>query len=248
MINLFTTASTKAAVAELKEVRGETLDSLGFKNFIRFNSRQYQIGGYSYTDEIGYLQLNGFGGLPLKEFERQLDDMLEIFENKKAIIIDVRINGGGAPAFVEAVVKRFIKEKLLASYGQSKIGRGPEEFSPLHAYYIEPNQKHLIKPIVLLTSGASISAADHFVMNLKGLPYVTIMGENTAGMFSSMMGKKLPNGWEYSLSNDKVFSRDNVCYEGIGVPVDIKILNTQEDIRTRQDKVLVLAIEYADNK
>ncbi|TCD28794.1 hypothetical protein EZ456_04125 [Pedobacter psychrodurus] len=59
--------------------------------------------------------------------------------------------------------------------------------------------------MVLLTSGASISVADHFAMGLKGLKDVTILSENTGGVFSSMMGEKLPNGWEYSYQMKNVY-------------------------------------------
>ncbi|WP_192348602.1 hypothetical protein [Algoriphagus sp. Y33] len=48
-----------------------------------------------------------------------------------------------------------------------------------------------------MTSGASINTADNFAMNLMNFPNVTIIGERTAGMFSGMMGKTMPNGWEF---------------------------------------------------
>ncbi len=237
---------TKEAVAQLRAVTAKTAEALGFRDYVKFNSKHYQIGGYAFSGQYGYLQLNGFGGLPLKEFEKQLDGLLSGCKDKKALIIDLRINGGGSGDYVAALVSRLIGEKLLASYGQRKVGSGPADFTPLNAYYIEPNPNHFTKPIILLTSGASISAADHFAMNMKGLPYVTLMGENTAGMFSSMMGKKLPNGWQYSLSHEKVLSRDQVCYEGTGVPVDIQAANTPQDVATGKDPVLIKAVEYLD--
>ena len=47
--------------------------------------------------------------------------------------------------------------------------------------------------------------------------------DHTNGIFSYQLEKKLPNGWEYRLSYQTYFSADMVCYEGKGVPVDIKI-------------------------
>lgn len=96
----------------------------------------------------------------------------------------------------------------------------------------------------MLTNGSSISAADHLALNLKGLLYVTLLGENTAGPFSSMLGKKLPNGWRYSLSNEKVLSRDQACYKGVGVPVDVRVANSAQDLTTGRDPVLTKAVEY----
>ena len=84
----------KPSINALREVTVKTLNQLGFTNFKKFNSKQFQIGGYSYNDNYCYLQLNGFGGLPLKEFQAQLDDMIAGLNDRKAIIIDIRINGG----------------------------------------------------------------------------------------------------------------------------------------------------------
>lgn len=209
---------TKDSVNQLRAVITKNLTSFGFSNFNKFNST-FPIGGFSTSEHYGYLQLNGFGGMPLKEFEKQLDEMLVRFKEKKAVIIDIRINGGGEPAFVEAVVKRFSSET-----------------------------NRFDKPIVLLTSGASISAADHFAMNLMDFPNVTIIGERTAGMFSSMMSEKMPNGWEFSLSHETHLAKDGNNYEGVGIPVDIEIANTKDNLATGKDPVLSRAINFLNTK
>lgn len=202
---------TKDSVNQLRTVIAKNLSSLGFSNFVKFNST-FPIGGFSASEHYGYLQLNGFGGMPLKEFEKQLDEMLARFKEKKAVIIDIRINGGGEPTFVGAVVKRF--------------------------------SNNFDKPLALLTSGASISAADHFAMNLMDFPNVKIIGERTAGMFSSMMGRKMPNGWEFSLSHEIHLAKDGNNYEGVGIPVDIEIANTKDNLTTGKDPVLIKAIDF----
>ena len=205
---------SKDSVNQLRAVISGNLSALGFSDFVKFNST-FPIGGFSTSEQYGYLQLNGFGGIPLKEFEKQLDEMLARFKDKEAVIIDIRINGGGEPALVEAVVKRF---------------------------------SGFDKPIVLLTSGASISAADHFAMNLMDFPQVTIIGERTAGMFSSMMGKKMPNGWMFSLSHETHLAKDGNNYEGVGIPVDIEIANRKDNLITNKDPVLRRAIDFLSTK
>lgn len=209
---------TKDSVNQLRAVIARNLSELGFSDFVKFNSA-FPIGGFSTSEKYGYLQLNGFGGMPLKELEKQLDDMSLRFKDKKAVIIDIRINGGGEPAFVEAVTRRFSFET-----------------------------NSFDKPLVLLTSGASISAADHFAMNLMYFPNVTIIGERTAGMFSSMMGKKMPNGWEFSLSHETRLAKDGTNYEGVGIPVDIEIANTKDNLTTGKDPVLSKAMYFLNTK
>jgi carboxyl-terminal processing protease len=54
--------------------------------------------------------------------------------------------------------------------------------------------------------------------------------------------RKLPNGWEYRLSYQTYFSADMVCYEGHGVPVDIKVLNRKADIKRGVDPLIARAL------
>ena len=80
-------------------------------------------------------------------------------------------------------------------------------------------------------------------MAIRQLPYVTIIGDHTNGIFSYQLEKKLPNGWEYCLSYQKYLSADMVCYEGKGVPVDIKLLNSKADIRSGVDPLIARALK-----
>lgn len=81
-------------------------------------------------------------------------------------------------------------------------------------------------------------------MNLMDFPNVKIIGEHTAGMFSSMMGKKMPNGWEFSLSHEAHLAKDGNNYEGVGIPVDIEIANNKDNLTTGKDPVLLKAIDF----
>ncbi|TCD28585.1 hypothetical protein EZ456_04130 [Pedobacter psychrodurus] len=70
-----------------------------------------------------------------------MDDMIAGLNDRKAIIIDIRINGGGSPEFVNTVMSRLLSEKLVASYGQKKIGSGANDFTPLQEYFYILNKK-----------------------------------------------------------------------------------------------------------
>jgi len=49
------------------------------------------------------------------------------------------------------------------------------------------------------------------------------MGSKTSGIFSEMLWKKLPNGWEYSLSNEVYMDTHTTSYEGDGIDVDLDV-------------------------
>ncbi|MBC8110395.1 MAG: ATP phosphoribosyltransferase regulatory subunit [Verrucomicrobia bacterium] len=88
---------TKKAISELREIIIKTMQNLGFTDFVKFNSKQFQIGGFSFSENYVYLQLNGFGGLPLQEFEKQLNEMiLKSSDKKLTLTVDAAESRGFA--------------------------------------------------------------------------------------------------------------------------------------------------------
>ncbi|GAB3643383.1 S41 family peptidase [Spirosoma arcticum] len=238
---------TKELQRQFHQVTLANLSKAGFGAFTPFQSAPYQIGGYCRSNEYGYLQINGFGGMSLSRFTKQLDEMIADFSDVKGLILDIRINGGGSPEFLYALVGRLTQVKRLVGYGRTRISKRRHEYTPWGAYYVPPQgEKQLVKPTLLLTSGATISAGDHCALYLNQFPYVRLIGENTNGIFSPMLGKKLPNGWEISLSNGQTVSAKRINFEGKGVPADIMALHHRKDMLQGNDPVLEEAIRYLE--
>jgi hypothetical protein len=236
---------TKALQAQFHQVTVDQLRERGFGPLVPFQSAPYQIGGYCRSKDYGYLQLNGFGGMPLNLFNQQLDDMVRSFADVKGLILDIRINGGGSPAYLWALVGRLIQAKHLVAFARTRISKPKHEYSPWGAYYVSPKgEKQLLKPTMLLTSGATISAGDHCALYLKELPYVKLIGENSNGIFSPMLGKTLPNGWEVALSNGQTVSAQRVSYEAKGVPVDVAVTHHRSEMQQGIDPGLEKAFTF----
>ena len=211
---------TVDSINQLRRVTFKTLEYYKFGEFTWFNSKKiFLIGGWCTSHTHGYLQLNGFGWMPLKSFEKEIDEMMAWFTNKEAVIIDLRINASGLSSFADALLERF------------SIGE--------YAFK---------KQIVLLTSGASNGIAEYFVMKMMNLSNVTIVGEHTAGFFSNRDIKKMPNGWKFSLPYKIPRFKDGGIYEGIGIPVDIEVANIKNDLVTGKDPVLEKAIDFLNRK
>lgn len=236
---------TKALQAQFHQVTLNQLRERGFGPLVAFQSAPYQIGGYCRSKDYGYLQLNGFGGMPLARFSQQLDDMVHSFADVKGLILDIRINGGGSPAYLEALVGRLIQVRQLVGFGRSRVSKPKQEYTPWTAYYVAPKgEKQLLKPTVLLTSGATISAGDHCALYLKELSYVKLIGENSNGIFSPMFGHRLPNGWQVALSNGQTVSARRVSYEAKGVPVDLTVTHHRSDMQQGTDPGLDKAFMF----
>ena len=163
---------------------------------------------------------------PLEQFENEIkgvafvmDKILKDLNETKSIIIDLRFNGGGYETVSLKLLSYFINAKKHIFSVKSKTKNG---FTPIQKYYIEPSQKSN-KKIYVLTSPFSSSATEIFVLGSLSYDNFKRMGSKTSGIFSEILWKQLPNGWEYSLSNEVYMNRNNKSYEGEGINVDLDV-------------------------
>lgn len=162
----------------------------------------YHIGsGLKYTilpDNIAYVVYESFSdGIG----EGNLSDMIAWLRLCNGMIFDIRGNGGGELSNAEKLSRRFTNEKVLVGYICHKTGKGHDDFSEPQAEYIEPSKDiRWQKPVVLLTNRSCYSAANTFVRNMKEMPLVTVMGDQTGGGSGLPFTSELPIGWSIRFS------------------------------------------------
>jgi C-terminal processing protease CtpA/Prc len=93
----------------------------------------------------------------------------------------------------------------------------------------------------------SISSAETFALAIRVLPHATIVGDFTSGCFADTEREQLPNGWDLYFSKNLIIDHNGFCWEGIGVPPDIRIANSRQDDENDKDRVLELAIELMNS-
>ncbi len=98
-------------------------------------------------------------------------------------------------------------------------------------------------PVILLQNVYSESGSDDFALAMRVLPNVTSVGESTGGCFSSYYPEKLINGWTLSMPWSYAVDQNDFCWEGIGVPPDLRKANSREDIAAGNDKVLEFGVD-----
>jgi len=220
------------------------------KKYIQAELRERHENIFAYawlTDDIGYFHFSKFSDV--EESASVVDEIVGNFENAKGLIIDVRRNGGGDDRVGKAIADRFADGKRLYMTIQEKNGPGHGDFAEPVMWYVEPDGPiQFTKPIILLTDFTSGSAAENFALAMRVLPHATIVGDFTAGCFADAEADKLPNGWYFSLSINLFKDQNGVCWEGIGVPPDLRIVNTKEDIENNRDRVLEFAIELLNHE
>ena len=150
-----------------------------------------------------------------------MDKILEEISGTKACILDIRFNGGGFDSVGMEIVKSFAQQEGIAFVKNTRLGEG---FTRPQSIEIQPIANAYSRPLFLLTSYQSASAAESFSMAMKALsPDLQIIGSPTNGIFSDMIEKKLPNGWNYALSTEDYADTTGVNYEGKGIQPDYTI-------------------------
>ena len=129
-----------------------------------------------FAPNIGYLKLASFA---LPEYcTRTASAAMNFLADSDALIIDLRDNHGGAPQMVA----------LIASYLFSRPTHlddmdypAPHPAEHLWTLPYVPGKKFLGKPVYVLTSSSTFSAAEEFAYDLKALGRATVVGETTGG-------------------------------------------------------------------
>ncbi|MEO1449927.1 MAG: S41 family peptidase, partial [Bacteroidota bacterium] len=194
-------------------------------------------------NDIGYIYLPEIHDIP-DDWDGYLTAVLEGFSNTKGLIIDARDNDGGEDESARRIAGYLTDIERPYMRSQYKIGPGPDDYAPWREWSIIPvTDKPYLKPIILLTNRYTFSAGETFTLAMRTIPHVTIMGDTTGGGFSDAVERQLPNGWLYRMSVGDYRDQDGISYESFGVPPDIRLVNTTEDLENNVDNVLEAAID-----
>jgi len=216
--------------------------------------------------EIGYFKIDGFIGTKLPEIFDRVMSQLQV---TKALILDLRVNGGGDLSGDH--ILRWLTKKELVRY---QISPSNSDFlvSQRPEYYLLPRGdepgffgwKDLKvapssaregsfagKPVVALISPSCFSACDTFSVGLKANGLATFVGENTGGGTGSPLVFELPVSvfkFRYSVVRGK--TADGSWIEGHGTAPDVAIEYSVDDIGKDPwtDSQALKAIEVARNR
>lgn len=208
----------------------------------RYLGTDYKISsGLRYRildDNIGYIRYSSFTNAI---GEGNLDEVLQSMMLCRGIIIDIRSNGGGNLNYAAKLASRFVKEKTLVGYSQHKTGKGHSDFSAMEPKYLEPSSRiRWHKPVCVLTNRHVFSAANEFVMYMKALPGVSIVGDHTGGGAGMPFSSSLPNGWVVRFSAVPMYDARRQSVE-FGLSPDHEVHLTTDDFLRGRDTIIEFA-------
>ena len=152
--------------------------------------------------------------------ETAIVQVLTDLKDTEGLIIDLRDNPGGHDVNSQVLVRHFLDTERTLYSKQSRLGN---DRTDLEVIRLSPAELTYTKPVVILTSPMTESAAEVFTLAMGALPHVTVLGERSQGALADTLEKQLPDGTNFTLVNEYYLSSDGDWYEGQGIPVAAEI-------------------------
>jgi hypothetical protein len=204
-------------------------------------------------DSTGYLRILGESNYTkegdfasgLVALEASLDT---IFSDRRmsGLVIDVRINFGGADPYGLALASRLTDREYLAYSKEARSDPADRtKWTPGQASMVRPSTRPSFRgAVVELIGPLTISAGETTTQALMGrVPRVTRIGENTQGVFSDVLVRGLPNGWRFGLPNEVFRTADGRIFDITGIPPDIAVpVFADADVAAGRDPALERAL------
>lgn len=195
----------------------------------------------NYEDGIGYLRLPYFTGRKLYKIflKRKVDDI----QKSRAVIIDLRDNGGGAERALAYLCSFFESEPTEIA---SRVGR--KKTVPVK---ITPRRPSFPGPLFILVDSRSASAAEMFARHFQRTGQATVIGDVTSGRVNASLtyiytiGTDTLIAYGLQVAEWRVVFPDGEELEKRGVTPDHICIPTGKDLREERDPCLDLALDLA---
>ena len=162
-------------------------------------------------DSIGYVKINNFDARCYDETSACIDEMLE--QGAKALLFDVRFNGGGYKDEMVKILDKLLPEGVLF---QSEDYAGKKQTDTSDASCIE-------LPMAVLVNRDSYSAAEFFAAALQEYDWAKVVGEKTCGKGNFQTGFQLSDGSLLNISIGKYYTPQGRSLTDIGVTPDVEL-------------------------
>lgn len=198
--------------------------------------------------DVGYIAINTFATDSIPE---QFDQAMQGLGSIRALVIDVRRNGGGNSGPGWDVLSRFAEKPFystlsrLQSYMPTRRAWGSSATMPvfLDRNEIEPHKTiHHAIPIAVLIGPATFSAAEDFAAVYDMMHRGPLVGEPTGGNTGQPLSFPLPGGGSARVRTKHDTYIDGKEFIDVGIQPDVLVRPTVAGIRAGKDEVLDAAV------
>lgn len=228
-------------IASQKQVNTEK-DSLDYLNQYISNLQRENFGFKELKileGNIGYLDLRSFSDVEYAGSTAV--SAMNFLSNSNAIIIDLRMNGGGSPAMIQLITSYLFDSNPV--HLNNFYWRPSDSNTQTWTLPFVQGTRSPKTPVYVLTSKNTFSAAEEFSYNLKNLKRATLIGETTGGGAhpgGTVNATDKFNIWIPSGRAINPITKTN--WEGTGVTPHIEVSSSQA-LEVAQIKALEFLLE-----
>ena len=210
-------------------------------------------------DGIAYVALNTFNDEGVvSDFEGALSELYRA----KALIVDVRLNGGGSSGNGYAIAAYLTDDTLRTSAWRTREhvasykawGQWSERYKEYHAMKawrdggthddVAPAKgRRVIVPTVVLQEHETFSAAEDFLVAIDAIPHITTLGRLSGGSTGQPLMIELPGGGRAQICTKRDSYPDGREFVGYGIAPDVVVEATVADVQAGRDPQLERAAE-----
>ncbi|HWD39418.1 MAG TPA: S41 family peptidase [Fimbriimonas sp.] len=218
--------TVKGADGKTRHVKYKALSNGEFNGIVNRNlleKRRKYVEDISHG-QVTYVHIAGMDGRSLARFNQEV---WEYAQGKKAVIVDVRNNGGGNTSDqIIDILER--QPNLIYQPRDEKAVLGPGQT--------------LAMPMVVMMAETSYSNAEMFPAAMKARKLATLVGMPTPGYVIYTGGLPLVDGTNARMPGTGVFQLDGTPLEDHGQQPDVKVDITPEEFFAGKDPQLDAAV------
>ncbi len=222
-----------------------------------------KVFDYEIKKDIAYIRLGDF---LTEKVSLEFEKILPKLQKCKGIIFDLRDNMGGNSNYGLAIVQHFTKDSIINLWwAQNKVNN-----SYYRAYALYPDMKEYNQyyadygrfqhfegdkvsfqnktkgelssiPTVILCNSGTASSSENFILSLKQLNKVTVIGENSYGSLTMPLVHSLPYGGSLYIGVQKALDENGKPYKY--TQPDVYYMPTWEDRMKGNDVVKKMAFK-----
>ena len=206
---------TKVTVWVRREGEDELLSFEVTREIIKLKSVRYQM----LSDDIGYLKLTQFKQKTDEEARSAVRDMMR--QGAKAMVLDLRNNGGGLLDASVKIVSMFVEDGLVVET-RGRAERANEK------YFVDPALHLTDMPMTVLINGGSASASEIVAGALLDRGRAVLVGEKSFGKGSVQTLFPLTDGSGLYVTIARYYTPSGRVIDHVGLDPTIEVKGEPE--------------------
>ena len=216
--------NTKVTVWVRREGEDELLSFEITREIIKLKSVRYEM----MSDDIGYLKLTQFKHSTSEEARSALRDL--IGRGMKALVLDLRNNGGGLLDASVKIVSMFVRSGMVVeTKGRSE--RANER------YNVDKSQYLTNAPMVVLINGGSASASEIVAGALNDRGRAKLIGEKSFGKGSVQTLFPLTDGSGVYVTIARYYTPSGKVIDHVGLSPDIEVKGEPDRDKAKDEQL-----------